>query len=150
MAASTSEAVVKINGALRGASGTTLIKEAKRARERIEFAQRDVPGKYTKAFVVSNYVSGTIEVETLSRAEYIGHLAAIASNAKETLVIKYADPTGNRKTTYTKVKPVSAGDSDFPPPEDSGSAPRFVLRFELVENNQDDALANLIADAVDS
>lgn len=132
------QGIINVDGVGVGASGTTELKGATRVRVRPNFtdARRvrgggDLMPRHVRGLGVSSL---QVDIETESWTEYLAALAKVGGSA-EKLTVNYTDSSGARKfisdAATANVRTVSCGQSDFPPLETGGAAPRMMITVEL-------------------
>ena len=144
--------VIKIRGALRGASGATAMLGAKRARfiANTRTAVSQAGGAELPSDVYKQGAAPQVIIETENVAEALA--VANAAMVEETLILQYATPAGNRKTTFLRVKAIDGGPSEFPPAESRGAnVPLHQITFAVIDGSTGDTtLATAIVDATDT
>lgn len=135
-----------ISAAYRGASGTTQIVNATRAR--ISPNVREVVVQAGKMPADARMISAApmLAIETLSLTEYLTHLGL--GSSVETVKLNYDDAGGAGVLTVTKVRAVGGEVVEIPDRERGGSATRYVLNFRVVEGSAGAALSGSLSNVV--
>ena len=151
--ATTYDGIINLAGAGNGASGTTGMAGATRARviapsvdvKRMRAANDLMPRKVVAAGVSQIRV----EVETESPADYLTALADIDANTIHALSLNYVttNASPSRKFVAKFAKVVAAGDCTMPPREGSGNFPRWMITYELEQGSGVTKLSEAVVDS---
>jgi len=133
MAQDVATAIVQLKSAHRGPAGTVEMLQAARMAFRPTIQRRLLRGRKMDSAMRTTYAEVIIAIETTNVTEYHKHLVQAD---EEKLIVVFEAFNGDITRTYYRVQAEDGGDSQFPPPEEGGDAPRHELRFRLLEKTE--------------
>ena len=139
--ATTWNSIKNFQGAGFSSDGSTGIAGATRARVGADFTepkrQRGGADLMPQKVICNGVNRIRIQVETEAWSEVIRLMPQVgATGTQWILAVNYYDMAATaRKTLYQFARLVSFGDSEFPPAEQGGQAPRYQLEFELEQGS---------------